>query len=157
MFSSTQCHPCCLSVRDFLQNFAWPAFESSEALDLEQLVLDGYMTPERKRACWSGEQVPQIKAAVRKLLDAIQIVTETAQSCQAEAGNEASASSDAPPSHTSSSKVATKLAEAHHAADLCSEWADKIEVSSAFSIATSGMHGSILCLHKLCLFAIQLI
>ena len=75
-------------------------------------------------------QVPQIKAAVKELLEAIQMVTETAQSCQADEGNEASSSSSSnPPAHKSSSRVAAKLAEARHAADHCSEWADQIEVA----------------------------
>lgn len=78
-----------------------------------------------------AEQVPQIKAAVKELLEAIQMVTETAQSCRADDSNEASSSSSSGPSaHKSSSRVAAKLAEARHAADHCSEWADQIEVAA---------------------------
>ena len=66
------------------------------------------------------------------------MVTETAQSCRADEGNEASSSSSSStPAHKSSSRVAAKLAEARHAADHCSEWADQIEVAGC---APSG-HG----------------
>ncbi|KAK9833782.1 hypothetical protein WJX74_005707 [Apatococcus lobatus] len=86
-------------------------------------------------------KVPQIKAAVKELLESIQMVTETAQSCRAEESNEASSSSSsAPAAHKSSSRVAAKLAEARHAADHCSEWADQIETLLMEDMPPSELH-----------------